>query len=156
MSMINREQIVHACSWVELNSCETTIDHWSTIRFCSSVGSRTRWTRVGSLTAEKQLKIETDDLIRYDRQTKDMFYVGRRSLTRKRFGVMINLEYIEKVTYDQSYRRHTQCRMCDLETNATCEMHVLDEFIVSFERLLSNLLSHDNHHAWNRHDLRDR
>lgn len=50
------------------------------------------------MSAEKQYRFETDDLIRRDPQTQELFYIGRRTLTRKRFGIMISLEYIEKVS----------------------------------------------------------
>ena len=65
--------------------------------FCYSVESPTRWTRSGELTAEKKFRFETDDLVRYDKEHDEIVYLGRRTLTLKRFGIMINLEYIEKV-----------------------------------------------------------
>lgn len=46
---------------------------------------------------ERRFRFPTDDLIAYDRERNEIFYLGRRTLTRKRLGIMINLEYIEKV-----------------------------------------------------------
>ena len=46
---------------------------------------------------ERQFRFQTDDLIAHDREREEIFYLGRRTLTRKRLGIMINLEYIEKV-----------------------------------------------------------
>jgi hypothetical protein len=66
---------------------------------CYSVESQTRWTQIGELTSEKQFRFETDDLVRYDKQNDEIFYIGRRTLTFKRFGIMINLEYIEQVKF---------------------------------------------------------
>ncbi len=65
--------------------------------FCYSVESQTRWTQIGELLSEKKFRFETDDLVRYDQQNNEIFYIGRRTLTLKRFGVMINFEYIEQV-----------------------------------------------------------
>ncbi len=67
------------------------------IGVCYSVESQTRWTQIGGLNSEKKFRFETDDLVRYDKQADEIFYLGRRTLTFKRFGIMINLEYIEQV-----------------------------------------------------------
>jgi hypothetical protein len=67
------------------------------IGVCSSVESQTRWSKIEQITSEKKFRFETDDLVRYDKQTDEIFYLGRRTLTLKRFGIMINLEYIEQV-----------------------------------------------------------
>lgn len=62
---------------------------------CFSVESQTRWTKIDDLISEKKFRFETDDLIRYE--NNEIFYMGRKTLTFKRFGIMINLEYIEQV-----------------------------------------------------------
>ncbi len=61
------------------------------------VESQTRWSKIEQITSEKKFRFETDDLVRYDKQTNEIVYLGRRTLTFKRFGTMINLEYIEQV-----------------------------------------------------------
>ncbi|CAF4747100.1 unnamed protein product [Rotaria socialis] len=59
--------------------------------------SQTRWTQIETLSSVKKFIFETDDLVYCNHQNDQMFYVGRRTLTQKRFGVMINLEYIEQI-----------------------------------------------------------
>ncbi len=61
------------------------------------VESQTRWSKIEQINSEKKFRFETDDLVRYDKQTNEIVYLGRRTLTFKRFGTMINLEYIEQV-----------------------------------------------------------
>lgn len=65
--------------------------------FINSAESQTRWTQIGQLSSEKKFTFETDDLVHYNSQNDQIFYVGRKTLTQKRFGIMINLEYIEQV-----------------------------------------------------------
>lgn len=65
--------------------------------FFFSPESHTRWTRLGNLTNERQFRFQTDDLIAIDRERDEIFYLGRKTLTKKRLGIMINFEYIEKV-----------------------------------------------------------
>ncbi len=67
------------------------------IFICYSVESQTRWTQIDQLSSEKKFQFQTDDLVRYDND--EIFYIGRRTLTLKRFGIMINLEYIEQVKF---------------------------------------------------------
>ncbi len=69
------------------------------ILLCFSVESETRWTKINELTSEKKFRFETDDLVRYD--NNEIFYIGRKTLTLKRFGIMINLEYIEQVKFSK-------------------------------------------------------
>ena len=67
--------------------------------FFNDIESQTRWTKIGQLSSEKNFRFETDDLVYYSHQNDQIFFIGRRTLTRKRFGIMINLEYVEKVIY---------------------------------------------------------
>jgi len=69
------------------------------IGVCSSVESQTRWSKIEQITSEKKFRFETDDLVRYD--NNEIFYIGRKTLTLKRFGIMINLEYIEQVKFSK-------------------------------------------------------
>ena len=52
------------------------------------------------MTAEKQFIFETDDLVRVDQETNEIFFHSRITLSKKRFGVMINFEFIEQVKFE--------------------------------------------------------
>lgn len=65
--------------------------------FVVSTESQTRWSQIGQLSSHKNFVFETDDLVHYDDLNDKIFYIGRKTLTQKRFGIMINLEYIEQV-----------------------------------------------------------
>ncbi|UJR23756.1 hypothetical protein I4U23_026733 [Adineta vaga] len=71
--------------------------------------SQTRWTRIGDLFSEKKFRFETDDLVRYDSSIDQIFYIGRRTLTLKRFGIMINLEYIEQIAHQSNLLDQCAC-----------------------------------------------
>ncbi|CAF0974343.1 unnamed protein product [Rotaria sp. Silwood1] len=71
--------------------------------------SQTRWTQIGHLSSEKKFIFETDDLVHYNQLNNQILYVGRRTLTQKRFGIMINLEYIEQIATQSNLLDECAC-----------------------------------------------
>ncbi|CAF0815231.1 unnamed protein product [Adineta steineri] len=87
---------------------KTKIDY-----FQLTLGSQTRWVQIGDLSLEKKFIFETDDLVRHDKANDQIYYIGRRTLTVKRFGIMINLEYIEQIAHQSNLLDECACLMLD-------------------------------------------
>ncbi|CAF4341606.1 unnamed protein product, partial [Adineta steineri] len=83
------------------------------ISICYSIGSQTRWVQIGDLSLEKKFIFESDDLVRYDKADDQIYYIGRRTLTVRRFGIMINLEYIEQIAHQSNLLDECACLMLD-------------------------------------------
>ncbi|CAF0744590.1 unnamed protein product [Rotaria sordida] len=79
--------------------------------------SQTRWTQIGQLSLEKKTIFETDDIVYYNQLNDQIFYVGRRTLTQKRFGIMINLEYIEQIATQSNLVDECACLTLNEDEN---------------------------------------
>ncbi|CAF1403891.1 unnamed protein product [Adineta ricciae] len=100
--------------------------------------SQTRWTRIGT---ERKFRFETDDLIRYDSSSDEMFYLGRRTLTVKRLGVMISLESIEQVAHQSNLLDQCACFMLNENFLVLLCKFKTEERVDQLERFLKSCLT---------------
>ncbi|CAF2035826.1 unnamed protein product [Rotaria magnacalcarata] len=107
--------------------------------------SQTRWTQIETLSSVKKFIFETDDLVYFNHQNDQMFYVGRRTLTQKRFGVMINLEYIEQIANQSNLLNACVCFTLNEDENLLillCKFKNENQISELNSYLKSNLLYH--------------